>query len=147
MRPRLGDRLASPQQFGALSGIEAQANLRRCQILVSHPSRTLLDLRLLSQVELNSLRAVAHSKLSIPNDIADTELATFIQGMKIDLDIWLEDWLQIILTRTLADSPERPILILNLRIQRDWAVIVMCCRALQSTGITTSWQCLRNSAK
>jgi hypothetical protein len=120
---------------GKAPGIEAQANLRRCRILVSHPSRTLLDLRLLSQVELNSLRAVAHSKLSIPNDIADTELATFIQGMKIDLDIWLEDWLQIMLTRTLADSPERPILILNLRIQRDWAEIVMCCRALQSTGI------------
>jgi hypothetical protein len=78
---------------------------------------------------------VAHSKLSIPNDIPDTELATFIQGMKIDLDIWLEDWLQIMLTRTIADSPERPILILNLRIQRDWAEIVMCCRALQSTGI------------
>lgn len=120
---------------GKPPGIEAQANLRRCRILVSHPSRTSLDLRLLSQVELNSLRAVAHSKLSIPNDIPDTELATFIQGMKIDLDIWLEDWLQIMLTRTIADSPERPILILNLRIQRDWAEIVMCCRALQSTGI------------
>jgi hypothetical protein len=55
--------------------------------------------------------------------------------MKIDLDIWLEDWLQIMLTRTLADSPERPILILNLRIQHNWAEIVTCCRALQSTGI------------
>jgi hypothetical protein len=120
---------------GKPPGIEAQANLRRCRILVEHPSRTSLDLRLLSQVELNALRAVAHSKLSIPNSIPDTELATFIQGMKIDLDIWLEDWLQIMLTRTLADSPERPVLILNLRIQRDWAEIVMCCRALQSTGI------------
>jgi hypothetical protein len=120
---------------GKPPGIEAQVTLRRCRILVSHPSRTSLDLRLLSQVELNSLRAVAHSKLSIPNSMPDTELATFIQGMKIDLDIWVEDWLQIMLTRTLADSSERPVLILNLRIQRDWAEIVMCCRALQSTGI------------
>jgi hypothetical protein len=72
---------------GKPPGIEAQVTLRRCRILVSHPSRTSLDLRLLSQVELNSLRAVAHSKLSIPNSMPDIELATFIQGMKIDLDI------------------------------------------------------------
>ena len=120
---------------GKPPGIEAQSNLRRCRVLVSHPSRTSLDLRLLSQVELNSLRAIAHTKLSVPSNIPDIELATFIQGMKIDLDIWLEDWLQIMLTRTHADSPERPVMILNLRIQRDWAEIVMCCRALQSTGI------------
>jgi hypothetical protein len=120
---------------GKPPGIEAQANLRRCRILVSHPSRTSLDLRLLSQVELNSLRAVAHSKLSIPNNLPDAELANFIQGMKIDLDIWLEDWLQIMLTRTLPNFSDRDTLILNLRVQRDWAEIVMCCRALQSTGI------------
>ena len=120
---------------GKPPGIEAQANLRRCRILVSHPSRTSLDLRLLSQVELNSLRAIPHAKLSLPNNIPDTELATFIQGMKIDLDIWLEDWLQIMLTRTVPDSLDRDTMVLNLRIQRDWAEIVMCCRALQSTGI------------
>jgi hypothetical protein len=55
--------------------------------------------------------------------------------MKIDLDIWLEDWLQIMLTRTLPNFSDRDTLILNLRVQRDWAEIVMCCRALQSTGI------------
>jgi len=120
---------------GKPPSIEASANLRRCRVLVSHPSRTSLDLRLLSQVELNSLRAIPHSKLSIPSNIPDTELATFIQGMKIDLDIWLEDWLQIMLNRTLPDSQDRDTLILNLRIQREWAEIVMCCRALQSTGI------------
>ena len=120
---------------GKPPGIEAQASLRRCRVLVSHPSRTSLDLRLLSQVELNSLRAIPHSKLSIPSHIPDTELATFIQGMKIDLDIWLEDWLQIMLTRTHPDSLDHDTMILNLRIQRDWAEIVMCCRALQSTGI------------
>ena len=120
---------------GKAPGIEAQANLRRCRVLVSHPCRTSLDLRLLSQVELNSLRAIPHSKLSTLNNVPDTELATFIQGMKIDLDIWLEDWLQIMLTRNPPDSPDYDTLILNLRIQREWAEIVMCCRALQSTGI------------
>lgn len=55
--------------------------------------------------------------------------------MKIDLDIWFEDWLQIMLTRTVPDSLDRDTMVLNLRIQRDWAEIVMCCRALQSTGI------------
>lgn len=124
---------------GKPPGIEAQPSVRRCRILVSHPERTALDLRLLSQVELNYLRSTAHSVFSNPNNFPAIESIAFIRGMKIDLDIWLEDWLQIMLNHTLSDtasSTERDTMLLNLRIQREWAEIVMCCRALQCAGIT-----------
>ncbi|KAK5012485.1 hypothetical protein LTR60_004355 [Cryomyces antarcticus] len=119
---------------GKAPSIEAQDGIRRCRVLVSHPSRTPLDLRLLSQVELNHIRAGAHAELSATSHLGDADLAAFVQGIKIDLSIWLEDWLQIV-GRSAAESEEQRIMIINLRIQRDWAVIIICCKALQYTGI------------
>ncbi|TKA81780.1 hypothetical protein B0A49_00652 [Cryomyces minteri] len=120
---------------GKAPSIEARDGIRRCRVLVAHPSRTSLDLRLLSQVELNYLRAGAHAELSATSHLGDADLVAFVQGIKIDLSIWLEDWLQIVGRNAAAESEEQHVMILNLRIQRDWAVIMICCRALQYTGV------------
>lgn len=83
--------------------------MRRCRVLLNHPSRSILDFRLLAQVELNSIRgknqhgkgkleanptlivALAHEKLSPGPGVtlADQELSDIVQGTRLDLSIWL----------------------------------------------------------
>ncbi|CAG7925097.1 unnamed protein product [Penicillium olsonii] len=45
---------------GKPPGIRLKGNPRRCRVLLSHPSSTILDLRLFSQVELNILRVIGY---------------------------------------------------------------------------------------
>ncbi|KAI9934195.1 hypothetical protein MW887_005269 [Aspergillus wentii] len=107
---------------GKPPGIRLTGNARRCRILLSHPSSTVLDLRLFSQVELNILRG-ARGGLDRP-DIAD-----YVHEAKVDLDLWFDDWLRIIA------AEERPFLLLALRVQKCWAEMMLHCKALRAMGV------------
>ena len=121
---------------GKLPGVQASDSqgLRRCRILLRHPKCTALDVRLIAQVELNSIRAAAHQKLSVATLSADAELIDQIHGTKIDLDVWLNDWLLTVQTSQFSDE-DKSLLAVNLGIQRDWSELMACCKALQTTGI------------
>jgi len=154
---------------GKKPGVVAVDGMRRCRVLLGHPSMIPLDLRLMSQVEvwnnllwwsktkshkLNSIRALAHERLSSAagTTLSDQELSEIIQGTRIDLNIWLKyflshpcparlgissdfhsDWITLIETHAMS-TDERESLLINLRIQKDWAEMTMLCKGLQGIG-------------
>ena len=118
---------------GKKPGVTATEGMRRCRVLLRHPARTALDLRLLAQVELNSIRALSHDRLS-SGSLSDEELAETIEGTRIDLQIWLSDWVNMVET-AIAKEEERSSLIINLKIQKEWSELTMLCKGLQGMGI------------
>jgi hypothetical protein len=54
--------------------------------------------------------------------------------MKIDLDLWFDDWLRIIESSTTARD-EKPYLLAALRIQKCWAEMMLNCKALRAMGV------------
>ncbi|KAJ5257129.1 hypothetical protein N7478_013233 [Penicillium angulare] len=119
---------------GKPPGIRLVGNSRRSRILLSHPSTTVLDLRLFSQVELNILRATINDTLGPGTTIDGQGIADFVHGMKVDLDIWFDDWLRIIESSSLAKE-EKPFLLAALRIQKCWAEMMLNCKALRAMGV------------
>jgi hypothetical protein len=118
---------------GKMPGVTATNGMRRCRVLLRHPARTALDLRLLAQVELNSIRALAHDRLS-PRSLSDEEgLIDIVQGIRVDLQIWLGDWVTMV--ETAVAREERSSLIINLKIQKEWSELTMLCKGLQGMGI------------
>ncbi|KAJ6118167.1 transcriptional regulator family: Fungal Specific TF [Penicillium samsonianum] len=136
---------------GKPPGIRLKGNARRCRVLLSHPSSTILDLRLFSQVELNILRGMTHSVnlgatsnlYSIANvgdalggntSLDGQSIADYVQDMKIELDLWFDsDWLRII--ACVAATDEKPSLLVALRVQKCWAEMMLNCKALRSMGV------------
>ncbi|RFU28724.1 hypothetical protein B7463_g7629, partial [Scytalidium lignicola] len=121
---------------GKQPGIKAGEEMRRCRILLKHPACTTLDFRLLAQVELNSIRALAHERLSAGPGISlsDQELSEIAQGIRIDLSVWLSDWINLVDSH-IKKEDERANLLVNLKIQRDWSEMVMLCKGLQGVGM------------
>ncbi|OBT52755.1 hypothetical protein VE04_04847 [Pseudogymnoascus sp. 24MN13] len=123
---------------GKKPGIRAASRdgMRRCRVLLAHPSRTALDFRLLSQVELNSIRALAHERLSpaAGSSMSDEEMSEIVQETRIDLSVWLSDWTNLIDSNVYKEE-DRASLQINLRIQRDWAEMTMLCTGLQGMGV------------
>lgn len=54
--------------------------------------------------------------------------------MKIDLDLWFDDWLRIIEGSTSAQQ-EKPFLLIALRVQKCWAEMMLNCKALRAMGV------------
>ncbi|RHZ61917.1 MFS transporter [Aspergillus thermomutatus] len=137
---------------GKPPGIRLLGNARRCRTLLKHPSSTVLDLRLFSQVELNVIRSSPKHFTCVLNDSADppaanindtlsgketlirSDIAGFVQEVKVELDLWFDDWLRIIENSVPAEE-ERPFLLLALRVQKCWADMMLCCKALRSMGV------------
>ncbi|CAI7632312.1 unnamed protein product [Penicillium pancosmium] len=119
---------------GKPPGIRLIGNSRRCRILLSHPSSTVLDLRLFSQVELNILRATINDNLGPGTTLDRPRISDFVHEMKIDLDLWFDDWLRIIESSTSARE-EKPFLIVALRVQKCWAEMMLNCKALRAMGV------------
>lgn len=115
-------------------------NASRMRSLLPHPERTVVDLRLLSQVELNIIRARAHTALascwnSTGLDIEE-EINSTVRDACIDLDLWLKEWIAIIQHRS-HEYPSRKACstaVLNLRIQHAWALITLHLKAVSYIG-------------
>ncbi|PVH98088.1 hypothetical protein DM02DRAFT_673627 [Periconia macrospinosa] len=122
---------------GKSPGITLRISSRRVRLLVNHPERTAVDFRLLSQIELNIIRANAytiiaqhHSSTSLASE---TQLRSTVQGTAVELALWLEEWSEIISLGT--QSYKREFALLNLRIQYNWALITLHLKALSDSGI------------
>ena len=63
-----------------------------------------------------------------------TEISDFVHEMKIDLDLWFDDWLRIIEGSKSAQE-ERPFLLIALRVQKCWAEMMLNCKALRAMGV------------
>ncbi|CZR53510.1 uncharacterized protein PAC_03389 [Phialocephala subalpina] len=123
---------------GKRPGIKAVDGMRRCRVLLGHPSRTSLDFRLLAQVELNSIRALAHERLSpaIGITMSDEEMNEIVQETRIDLSVWFSDWSNLV---SGLSAEEQSSLIINLKIQREWSEMTMLCKGLQGMGIENNY--------
>ncbi|OJJ47532.1 hypothetical protein ASPZODRAFT_63086 [Penicilliopsis zonata CBS 506.65] len=117
---------------GKPPGIRLLGHARRCRLLLGHPSSTVLDLRLLSQVELNVLRATINDTLATPTDLDKEDIVEFVHGTKADLDVWFDDWLRIIANSSID---EQPYLDVAVRVQKCWAEMMMYCKALRAMGV------------
>ncbi|KAJ5215102.1 hypothetical protein N7468_010781 [Penicillium chermesinum] len=119
---------------GKPPGIHLVGNPRRCRSLLGHSSTTVLDLRLLSQVELNILRAAINDTLGSGRSLDHESISDFVHDMKVDLDLWFDDWLRIIEGSTVA-RPEKPYLLAAMRIQKCWAEMMLNCKALRAMDV------------
>ncbi|PYI25734.1 C6 zinc finger domain protein [Aspergillus indologenus CBS 114.80] len=119
---------------GKPPGIRMMGNARRCRILLHHPSSTVLDMRLFSQVELNVIRANINDTLDIRDSLTREAIAEFVHEAKVDLDLWFDDWQRIIVSFPAAQE-ERPFLLAALSVQHCWAELILHCKALRSMGV------------
>ncbi|GES60726.1 MFS transporter [Aspergillus terreus] len=135
---------------GKPPGIRMTGNARRCRLLLHHPSSTVLDLRLFSQVELNVIRVNINETLGARDTLNRPDIADFVHEAKVDLDLWFDDWLRIIRMQTYsleervpddtaensaAAEEERPSLLAALRVQKCWSEMMLYCKALRSMGV------------
>ncbi|KAK2755732.1 hypothetical protein FQN54_005882 [Arachnomyces sp. PD_36] len=117
-----------------LPGIRSRGDIRRSRLLLNGPYSTTLDLRLLAQVELNVLRARINDLLNASTSSEGVNVIQIVQDAKIDLDVWFMDWSRIIEASPLAGD-EAPFLLINVRIQRCWAEMMVQCKAIRYLGV------------
>ncbi|KAF2733373.1 C6 zinc finger domain-containing protein, partial [Polyplosphaeria fusca] len=122
---------------GKLPGITVDISSRRIRALVKHPASTAVDIRLLSQVELNIIRVNAYRIIATQCAAAPLsdgkELRTTVNDSRIELRLWLEEWTAIISADTVAH--QRSFALLNLHIQYEWAWTTLHLKALSDFGI------------
>jgi hypothetical protein len=109
---------------------------RKIRTLINHPERTAVDVRLLSQIELNIIRAEAYTKLSDRDPILaqdERRLQTVLDDTIVELSLWLDEWTNIVSSEP---SPhERAVALQNLQIQRQWALMTLHLKAIATSGI------------
>lgn len=108
-----------------------RGDVRRCRVLLEVSCSTDLDLHLLSQVELNALRANTYAALSDSSGLPDDEVMDVVRDAKIDIDLWFNDWMRIF---ERSHSQKRTLGV-NIRIQRCWADAMVLCRAVRVSGV------------
>ncbi|KAJ5823818.1 transcriptional regulator family: Fungal Specific TF [Penicillium robsamsonii] len=127
---------------GKPPGIRLKGNPRRCRVLLRHPSSTVLDLRLFSQVEVcrgdkidfENLVANVGDSLGGKASLDGHSIVDYVYDMKLELDLWFDDWVRII-ENCVAATEERPSLLVALRVQKCWAEMMLNCKALRSMGV------------
>lgn len=121
-----------------MPGMTPEISLRKIRSLINHPERSSVDLRLLSQVELNMIRAEAYGKLNstCSGDLLtpdETRLRTVLDDTTIELSLWHTDWAHLVST---DPSPhQRAVAAQNLHIQHQWALMTLHLKAIVTTGI------------
>ncbi|KAF4119507.1 hypothetical protein GMORB2_4637 [Geosmithia morbida] len=117
---------------GDLLTFKFRGDVRRVRVLLESSLSTDLDLHLISQVELNVLRASSQASLSNHCSHSDDEIMEVVRDAQIDIDVWFNDWLRIF---ERAPSQQKRWLSQQLRIQRCWAVTMALCRSVRVSGI------------
>ncbi|KAF2852577.1 hypothetical protein T440DRAFT_497599 [Plenodomus tracheiphilus IPT5] len=123
---------------GKLPGMTLQTSSRKIRCLVTHPERTAVDVRLLSQIELNMIRTEAYHKIaqytsdaSLPHSEGD--IRAIVEYASVELSLWLQEW-----TNLVAGEPDPRLSATarqNLRIQYEWAMMTLNLKAVAATGI------------
>ncbi|KOS17144.1 hypothetical protein ESCO_005833 [Escovopsis weberi] len=107
---------------------------RRSRILLKSALSTELDLFLLSQVELNVIRARIYDSLSSDlsrSDDSEEAMTALVREARIDIDVWFDDWAHMF-EKHAAQSPW---LLVNLRVQKCWAENMAMCAAVRVSGV------------
>ncbi|KAL4810617.1 hypothetical protein BDV18DRAFT_155230 [Aspergillus unguis] len=120
---------------GKPPGIRMTGNPRRCRKLLHQPFSTVLDLRLLSQVELNEIRVHINETLGSKVPLPRADIAAFVQDAKLDLDLWFDDWNRIIENTLPPSDVEQAPILAALRVQKCWSEMMLHCKALRSLGV------------
>ncbi|KAF7677633.1 c6 zinc finger domain-containing protein [Alternaria burnsii] len=123
---------------GKLPGLTLQMSSRKIRSLLVHPERTAIDIRLLSQVELNIIRTEAYTKIMGRNSdfmiqLSEDQLRTTVDDARVELSLWLDEWTTIAMTEPAPH--QRAIALQNLQIQREWAMMTLYLKAVSSSGI------------
>lgn len=96
-----------------------------------------MDLRLLSQVELNLIRTDAYSdilKYSGPSLLEDEDaIRSKVHDTTTELLLWLDEWSKVVTNEPIPH--QRDLALLNLHIQYDWALITLHLKAVSASGI------------
>ena len=119
---------------GKLPAFATKGSARRCRVLLQQPETTPLDLRLLSQVELNYLRTRIHDALEHQDGGSDDDILDEIRDARIDLDLWFSERKAYMENSRISDA-ERPIFLVNLRVQKHLCEAMFHFRGLQCLGI------------
>lgn len=113
--------------------IKFRGNARRSRVLLQSDLKTDLDLHLISQVELNVLRAENYLALSKTPTMSEDDILAIVGDSRMDIDVWFNDWLRIF---PQASSKGRESwLAQNLQIQQCWADTMVLCRAIRVSGV------------
>lgn len=124
---------------GKLPGLTLHTSSRKIRSLLNHPERTAVDIRLLSQVELNLIRTEAYAKIVRRNgddfllQETESQVQSTVENTCVELSLWLEEWTNIVLVE-LAPH-QRALALQNLHIQREWAMMTLHLKAVASSGI------------
>lgn len=116
---------------GNLRSFHLKGDPRRCRILLSKPFTSILDFRLLSQVELNALRGKVHDSISGEGLFDEEEVLDILRDVQVDIDVWYNDWKNIMQS---SPTDETPVLLVNLEVQKCWSQTVALCRAIRTLG-------------
>jgi hypothetical protein len=100
---------------------------RKIRSLLVHPERTAIDIRLLSQIELNIIRTEAYTKIIGRNSDFITQndedhVRTVVDDASVELSLWLDEWTNIAMTEPVPH--QRALALQNLHVQREWALMV-----------------------
>lgn len=123
---------------GKLPGILPNISPRKIRSLVTHPERTAVDLRLLSQIELNIIRTEAYNKIvkqtdGLPTVINEAQIRAIVDDASVELSLWLEEWTGF---ATIEANPQQHASALqNLQIQRQWAMMTLYLKAVSVSGV------------
>lgn len=117
---------------GNLRSFQLKGDARRCRILLAKPFTNILDLRLLSQVELNALRGKVHDSISAIEQFDEEEIMDILHDVQVDIDVWYNDWKNMMQA---SPTTETPVLLVNLEVQKYWSQTVALCRALRALGV------------
>jgi hypothetical protein len=103
-----------------------------------YPERTSIDIRLLSQIELNTIRTEAYKGIIGQNSDfmvqhSEDQLRTTVDDASVELSLWLDEWTNIASTEPAPH--QRAIALQNLHIQREWAMMTLYLKAVASSGI------------
>jgi hypothetical protein len=111
---------------------------RKIRSLISHQQRTPVDVRLLSQVELNIIRSEAYSKLTSNHGESllthdENRLRTILNDTSVELSLWLDEWTTIVSSE--PTPHQRAVALQNLHIQHQWALMTLHLKAIATTGV------------
>lgn len=124
---------------GKLPGLNFQTSPRKIRSLLQHPERTSVDIRLLSQVELNLIRAEAYTKIMRRDTDEfllqenENKVRSTVDEASVELTLWLDEWTNIILAEPVPHR--RAMALQNLHIQREWAMMTLYLKAVASSGV------------
>ncbi|KAH8719259.1 hypothetical protein GQ44DRAFT_623700 [Phaeosphaeriaceae sp. PMI808] len=123
---------------GKMPSMTMHVSPRKIRTLINHQERTAVDIRLLSQIELNVIRSEAYNKLT--GKYGDSMLAqneihlrAILDDTTLELSLWLNEWANIV---SIQPQPlQRSVALQNLQIQRQWALMTLHLKAIATTGI------------